>query len=146
MGYQSQKLISPHAGNNKTRMFLESKYISTANTDTLTAAVGFRQRHTQKPLGGGDVGGILGMVNQTLCRLQVAPAPGSITSTEGWDERSGCDGSRLNLRRVILQNPQQKEKKSGLQVPGCDLSLRHNVALVSALCFQGGRAQRTPHL
>lgn len=76
--------------------------------------------------------GVLGMVNQTLCRLQVAPSPGAITSTEMWGEHSGWDGSRLNLLRVILQNPQQKEN-SGLQVPGCDLSLQHNMALVSAL-------------
>lgn len=52
MGYQSQKLISTHTGNNKTQMFLESKYIRTANIDALTVVVGFKQRHTQKPLRG----------------------------------------------------------------------------------------------
>lgn len=137
MGYQSQKLISTHSGNNETQMFLESKYIRAANMDALTAVVGFKQRHTQKPLRGT---GILGMVNQALCRLWVPPAPGAITSTEGQDERSSWDWSSLNLLRLILQSPQQKEKKSGPQVPGRDLSLQHNVALVSALCFQGGRA------
>lgn len=88
-----------------------------------------------------DAGGVLGMVNQTLRRLWVPPAPGAITSAEGQDERSSCDSSRVNVPRLILQSPQQKEKKSGLQVPGRDLSLQHNVALVFALSFRGGRAQ-----
>lgn len=122
-------------------MFLESKYIRTANIDALTVVVGFKQRHTQKPLRGRGARGILGMLNQALFRLWVPPAPGAITSTERQDERSSWDWPILTLPRLILQSPQQKEKKSGLQVLGRDLALQHNVALVSALCFQGGRAR-----
>lgn len=88
-----------------------------------------------------DAGRVLGMVNKTLCRLWVPPAPGAITSTEEQDERSSCDRSSVNVPRLILQSPQQKEKKSGLRVPGRDLSLQHNVALVFALSFRGGGAQ-----
>lgn len=109
--------------------------------DALTVVVGIKQRHMQKPLRGRDARGITGMVNQALCRHWVPPAPGAIASTEGQDERSSWDRSGLNLPRLILQSPQQKEKKSSLQVPGRGLSLQHNVALVSALCFQGGHAR-----
>lgn len=83
MGYQSQKLISTHAGKNKTQMFLESKYFRAANMDLLTVVVGFKQRHTKKPLRGRDMRDVLGMVNQALGRLWLSPAPGAITSTEG---------------------------------------------------------------
>lgn len=109
--------------------------------DALTVVVGFKQRHTEKPLRGNDTRGVLRTVNQAPCRLWVSPAPGAVTYTEGQDECSSWDRSSLNLLRLILQSPQQKEKKSGLQVPGRDLSLQHNIALVFALSFQGGRAR-----
>lgn len=111
MGHQSQKLISTHAGNNRTQIFLESKYIKTANMDALTVVVGFKQRPTQKPLRGRDEGGVLGMVNQALCRLWVPPAPGAITSPEGQDECGSWEGLSSNPPGLILQSHQQKEKK-----------------------------------